>query len=140
MDAAGKVVLVTGAARRVGRAIALELARAGSDVAIHYRTSADDASELAGLIPSYVMVKVKMPCPAGAAEKVASKTRKAFEGRGGAKFNASDGLRIDLPEGWVCVRASNTEPIMRIFAEAGDEETAGKLVDEVRRIAESIIN
>jgi NAD(P)-dependent dehydrogenase (short-subunit alcohol dehydrogenase family) len=38
-------VLVTGAARRVGREIALDLARHGFDVAIHYRASASDAAE-----------------------------------------------------------------------------------------------
>jgi hypothetical protein len=37
------VVLVTGAARRLGRAMALELAAHGFDVAVHYRGSADDA-------------------------------------------------------------------------------------------------
>ncbi len=40
-----RVALVTGAARRVGRAIALELARTGIDVAIHYNTSADEARQ-----------------------------------------------------------------------------------------------
>jgi NAD(P)-dependent dehydrogenase (short-subunit alcohol dehydrogenase family) len=40
------VALVTGAARRLGRAIALDLASAGWDVAVHYRESADDAAEL----------------------------------------------------------------------------------------------
>lgn len=40
-------VLVTGAARRIGRAIALELARAGFDLALHYRRSADEAAALA---------------------------------------------------------------------------------------------
>ncbi len=39
----GKVVLITGAARRIGRAIALELGRAGARVAVHYRGSAEDA-------------------------------------------------------------------------------------------------
>lgn len=38
--------LVTGAAKRVGRAIALELARAGYDVVVHYRKSAGDAAAL----------------------------------------------------------------------------------------------
>lgn len=50
MDVAGKVALVTGAARRVGRAIAMELARAGCDIAVHYRTSERDARQLAGEI------------------------------------------------------------------------------------------
>jgi len=41
------VALVTGAARRIGRAIATCLARAGHDVAIHYRTSSEAATALA---------------------------------------------------------------------------------------------
>lgn len=39
--------LVTGAGRRIGRALALEVARAGFDVAIHHRASADEAEETA---------------------------------------------------------------------------------------------
>ena len=41
------VVLVTGAARRVGRAIALELAAHGFDLALHYRRSHDEAEATA---------------------------------------------------------------------------------------------
>ena len=43
----GKTALVTGAGRRLGRAIALGLARAGADVVIHYRSSADEAERVA---------------------------------------------------------------------------------------------
>ncbi|HOW69275.1 MAG TPA: SDR family oxidoreductase [Phycisphaerae bacterium] len=50
MDVTGKVALVSGAARRVGRAIALELARTGCDLAIHYRTSNEEARNLAAEI------------------------------------------------------------------------------------------
>ncbi len=44
------VVLVTGAARRLGRAIALEMARAGYDVALHYRHSAADCEASAAYV------------------------------------------------------------------------------------------
>ena len=47
---AGKVALVTGAAVRVGRAIALELARAGADVCVHYRDSEGPARATADAI------------------------------------------------------------------------------------------
>jgi len=47
MAASPGTVLITGAARRIGRAIALELARAGWAVAVHYHRSAEDAESLA---------------------------------------------------------------------------------------------
>lgn len=46
-SAAGRTVLVTGAARRLGRSIALELAAAGWQVAVHYRSSAPEAQQTA---------------------------------------------------------------------------------------------
>ena len=49
-DLAGRVALVTGASRGIGRAIALELARHGADVALNYKQSAAAAEELAGEI------------------------------------------------------------------------------------------
>jgi NAD(P)-dependent dehydrogenase (short-subunit alcohol dehydrogenase family) len=50
MNAPNKTALVTGAAKRLGRAIALDLAQAGYDVALHYNSSEADAEEAAGAI------------------------------------------------------------------------------------------
>jgi len=50
MELTGKVALVTGAARRLGRAIALELARGGADIALHYHRSAEQATATGGEI------------------------------------------------------------------------------------------
>jgi len=44
------VALVTGAARRIGRALAIEAARAGFDVAVHHRQSPEEAEETAALV------------------------------------------------------------------------------------------
>ena len=46
----GKVALVTGGARRVGRAIALALADRGADIVVHYNSGADDAAQTADAI------------------------------------------------------------------------------------------
>jgi pteridine reductase len=52
MDLHGKIALVTGGARRVGRAISLALAKAGCDVGIHFNRSAGDARALAAEVRS----------------------------------------------------------------------------------------
>ncbi|NLW85896.1 MAG: phosphoglucosamine mutase [Planctomycetes bacterium] len=96
-------------------------------------------SELAAMIPHYVMVKTKFPCPAGVAPAVAEALMREFSSRKDAAFNTDDGLRIDLPEAWVNVRASNTEPIMRIMGESKDQAVVDALVAQVRRVADAVI-
>ena len=51
MKFTGKHVLVTGASRGIGRAIAMAFAKAGARVAVHYRTGADAAEETLGALP-----------------------------------------------------------------------------------------
>jgi len=53
--------------------------------------------------------------------------------------NDIDGVKIDFPTGWVHLRKSNTEPIIRIYSEAGTHEQAETfalaIIDEIKRIA-----
>src|SRR5215467_3356248 len=48
MDINGKVALITGSAKRIGREIALELRRRGARIAVHYRSSELEAKQVAG--------------------------------------------------------------------------------------------
>jgi phosphomannomutase len=45
-----------------------------------------------------------------------------------------DGLKIDWPDSWVHLRASNTEPIIRIYAEANTYEEASRRVQKIKEI------
>lgn len=55
------------------------------------------------------------------------------------KVNDIDGVKIDFQQGWVHLRKSNTEPIIRIYSEAATEEQAEKfaeaIIAEIKRIA-----
>src|SRR3954452_535476 len=50
MEISGKVALITGSAKRIGREIAIELAKRGARIAVHFRSSADEARETLRLI------------------------------------------------------------------------------------------
>lgn len=92
-------------------------------------------SELLGEIPSYEMLKTKFACPPDRAAKIVEMVAQTFSDQ---KLDRSDGLRIDWPQGWVHVRSSNTEPVVRVFAEAKDKPTAEELIGRITSIAEKI--
>jgi 3-oxoacyl-[acyl-carrier protein] reductase/pteridine reductase len=68
----GKSALVTGGAQRIGRAIALSLARAGADVTITYRTSADEAVETVDAIEQLGRSGYALECNVRSEESVRS--------------------------------------------------------------------
>ncbi|SEM80172.1 phosphomannomutase/phosphoglucomutase [Nonomuraea pusilla] len=67
-----------------------------------------------------------------------AEVRRAFEGRG--ETDELDGLTVTAPGWWFNLRASNTEPLIRLNAEAADEGTMKAIADEVlaivRRVSE----
>jgi phosphomannomutase len=93
-------------------------------------------SELVAELPRYTMIKTKVECPPQRLAAAVAAIRRAGEGSG-AKANDLDGLRLDWPDAWVHVRASNTEPVVRVIGEAPDErrarEVVGAHVELVRR-------
>ena len=55
-----------------------------------------------------------------------------YSGEEGAKVSTVDGVKVDLPEGWVHVRKSNTEPIVRVYAESETAEAANALAERFK--------
>jgi phosphomannomutase len=92
--------------------------------------------QLVAEIPRYEIVKDKLTCPREAAEKAVAALKKQFASE---KVDVQDGIRIDWSDGWVHARASNTEPIMRIIAEAPDQEKAKQRVSQIREIVDAAI-
>lgn len=94
-------------------------------------TSGKSLSQLVSRVPAYAIVKDKLPIKPGMADRVCEAIKKKYAGQ---SLDTQDGLRIDWPDRWVHVRPSNTEPIMRIIAEAPTEAVAKALVAEVRAV------
>ncbi|MDF1558934.1 MAG: phosphoglucosamine mutase [Bacteroidales bacterium] len=55
-----------------------------------------------------------------------------------ASQDIRDGIKLDLPSGWVQIRKSNTEPIIRVYAEERDRERAEKLAANVTDIVKKL--
>jgi phosphomannomutase len=62
---------------------------------------------------------------------VVAEIERAYAGRDGVEVDHLDGLTVSHPEWWFNVRASNTEPLLRLNAEAGDRATLDALRDDV---------
>lgn len=88
-------------------------------------------SALAAEIPSYAIVKDKVELSPGL--DVAGVLRRVAAAFPDAGRDTQDGVRLDWPDRWVHVRASNTEPILRFIAEARDAADAHALIDRVRQ-------
>jgi phosphomannomutase len=102
----------------------------------HLAKSKKKCSQLRALYPFYFISKNRIELSGEIdVDSVLSEMKKLYSGK---KINDIDGLRIDFDEEWVHLRKSNTEPIIRIYAESIEEEKAKKLaqktIDEIRKI------
>jgi phosphomannomutase len=86
-------------------------------------------SKIVDGLPRYAIVKTKLDLASiGGLAAVAPALAKLKTAFAKERVSDVDGVRVDFADGWVHVRASNTEPIARIIAEAPTRERAEALV------------
>src|SRR5690606_6436602 len=83
-------------------------------------------SELRADLPAYTITKQKVPLGQTSPDGVLADIAERYAGE---RVNTEDGVKIDFDEGWVHLRKSNTEPIIRIYAEGPDEAAARRLAE-----------
>lgn len=95
-------------------------------------------SAIMATLPRYTMIKRKFDLSAlGGAAAIAGmlgRVKAEFSNRAKhpeARINDIDGIRIDFPEGWVHLRPSNTEPIVRLIAEGRTGESCESLITRI---------
>jgi len=100
-------------------------------IAMVLQALAENGGGLAAMtdaLPPVAMVKTKL-----AADSV-PRPDALVTALGAGQVDERDGLKWSGPAGWVHVRPSNTEPVVRIIAEAQDGEAAAELIDKVRKL------
>jgi phosphomannomutase len=103
----------------------------------HLAESGKSCSRLRKDYPDYYISKNRITLPEGAdADQLLAAFEKAHaEG----DINTVDGVKVDYPEGWVHLRKSNTEPIIRLYAEAGSRVEAERIAGEAMQSIERLI-
>jgi phosphomannomutase len=97
--------------------------------------SGQSVGELADALPRYEIVKSKVSLRPELLEAAFTTLENHYAQ---AKANRQDGLRLDFADSWLLVRASNTEPIVRVIAEAPSPAAAQKLVEEASTILQQL--
>lgn len=86
-------------------------------------------SELRRKYPEYVIYKQKTAISSEAVyNETINRIRKEYAA---FSLNEEDGLRIDLPDGWIHLRKSNTEPVVRVISESTTKERAVQLASGI---------
>lgn len=103
----------------------------------HLAKSKVKTSELRAKYPAYFISKNKIQLtPAVNVDAVLAEMKKKYANE---RVNDIDGVKIDFPTEWVHLRKSNTEPIIRIYAESKSESSADALAQrimaEIKQIA-----
>jgi phosphomannomutase len=91
--------------------------------------SGGTVSDLVSALPRFEMAKIQFPCPSQRLREVVRRARQHYAG---CPMDLRDGIKVMLPEGWFILRGSNTEPRLRVVAEAGEEGAARALAERVR--------
>ena len=90
-------------------------------------------SELRKTYPDYIISKNRIDLTTGMdVDGLLKRLADKYNATPGCKVTTIDGVKIDFEDGWVHLRKSNTEPIIRIYSEAHTESRANELAEQVK--------
>lgn len=100
----------------------------------HLATTGQALSDWVADLPQYAIAKHKLPVDGLDASALLAALARRYEAGGAGVRGVStvDGVKVDLEDGWVHVRASNTEPILRVYAEAPSAAAANALAERFK--------
>jgi pteridine reductase len=134
----GKAVLITGAARRLGREIALAMAEAGADVAITFRNSAREAQHTVIDLGGFGVRAVALPCDVTSPQSVKAAVKETAKELGGidilvnnaANYETAEFEKLTLAQ-WDAIFAANTRGVFLVSQTALKHlrERQGKVIN-----------
>ncbi|WP_456435035.1 phosphoglucosamine mutase [Methanopyrus sp.] len=95
--------------------------------------------DLLAEVPKYHLHKTGVECPDDLKPKVMERVESLVEEEELEDILTIDGVKLFYEDGWVLVRPSGTEPLIRVFGEARDRETAVRRVEHWKERVEDIV-
>jgi len=103
----------------------------------HLAKSGLKCSELRKTYPDYFISKNKIELtPEIDVDAILAKMKEKYSNE---QVTDIDGVKIDFADSWVHLRKSNTEPIIRIYSEAGSMEKANELANSIKDVIKSLV-
>jgi phosphomannomutase len=99
----------------------------------HLANEGTTLSAVHDALPHYAIVKDKLPLDGLDVDRVLGLMEQRYQAADDASISTVDGVKISFPKSWVHLRASNTEPILRIYAEAATADEARELVERFKQ-------
>lgn len=93
-------------------------------------------SEIVKQLPRYHIVKEKIYCPPVKAHSIVSELKKLYSHR---EVKMLDGIKVEKEDGWIHIRASATEPMIRIISESQSREKAMERMERASNFISQLV-
>ena len=90
-------------------------------------------------MPRLLFEKAKIPCPNELKEPVMDQVKERADLFGPDEINALDGLRLQFADCWMLIRASGTEPIIRVIAESMSQAQTDELIGKGEKLVQELV-
>jgi phosphomannomutase len=90
-------------------------------------------------MPRLFFEKARIFCPDEFKESVMAQVKKKTHLFASDKINTLDGLRLEFPDSWMLIRASGTEPVIRLISESTSRTQTAELISKGKRLVQSLV-
>jgi phosphomannomutase len=90
-------------------------------------------------MPRLFFEKAKVFCPDELKESVMAQVKAKTHLFAHDKVNTLDGLRLDFLDSWMLIRASGTEPVIRVISESTSQTQTEELISKGKELVQSLV-
>lgn len=91
-------------------------------------------------IPALFFDKGRVTCPNESKVTLMTRVAQKAADFGAVSVNTLDGVRLEFGDSWMLIRASGTEPVIRVLAESPSASTTGELIDKGVKLVQSFVS